>query len=165
MLQIGKKPKEAGGPQELLLDCHARIRSFTALAIRLASAEPAAPEEVAEAARRVHRYHSIALPLHQADEEQSIAPRLSGVDQAVAVMRQEHVALDEVIARLLPMWDAIAQDPSQRARLAAGMAQLMAQLSTLWDQHLSAEESLVFPALQRVAEPQRILEEMRARRK
>ncbi|HUJ28987.1 MAG TPA: hemerythrin domain-containing protein [Myxococcales bacterium] len=165
MLQIGKKPKNAEGPQELLLDCHARIRSFTALAIRLASEEPAAPEEIAEAAKRIHRYHSVALPLHQEDEERSIAPRLSGVEEAVAVMRREHVALDELIARLLPMWDAVAQDPAQRPRLAAEMARLMAQLSALWDQHLSAEEALVFPAIQRVAEPQRILEEMRARRK
>lgn len=165
MLQIGKKPRNAEGPVELLLDCHARIRSFTELARRLASEEPAALEEVAETARRVHRYHSVALPLHQEDEESSIAPRLQGVDEAVAAMKQEHLGLHEVLARLLPMWDALANDPSLRPKLSPAMAQEMARIEVLWARHLTAEEVLVFPAIRRVPEPERILEEMRARRK
>ena len=165
MLQIGKKPKSAQGPVELLLDCHARIRSFTELAKRLASDEPATPEEVADAARRVHRYHSLALPLHQEDEEASIAPLLRGVDEAVAAMKQEHAGLHDVLARLLPMWDALAQDPSLRGKLLEPMAQEMSRMEVLWARHLTAEEVLVFPAIRRVPEPERILEEMRARRR
>jgi len=65
-----------GGPADLLLACHVCIRAFTALAGRLASADPAPDAEVAAAAQRVHRYHFVALPLHQEDEERSIAPRL-----------------------------------------------------------------------------------------
>jgi len=65
-----------GGPADLLLACHVCIRAFTALAGRLASADPAPDAEVAAAAQRVHCYHFVALPLHQEDEERSIAPRL-----------------------------------------------------------------------------------------
>jgi hypothetical protein len=54
-----------GGPADLLLACHVCIRAFTALAGRLASADPAPDAEVAAAAQRVHRYHFVALPLHQ----------------------------------------------------------------------------------------------------
>ena len=71
----GPSPTDAG-PAELLLACHGRIRWFTALAARLASAEPASEASVADAALRVHRYHAVALPLHQADEELSIARQL-----------------------------------------------------------------------------------------
>ena len=75
MLQIlgaSQASTAAEGPLELLLGCHQRIRNFTQLASRVASGEPASDADVADAARRVHRYHAIALPLHQADEEQRL---------------------------------------------------------------------------------------------
>ena len=65
---VGEGPATEG-PFELLLGCYARIRAFTSLAARLCSDEPASEPEVAGAAARVHRYHAVALPLHQADED------------------------------------------------------------------------------------------------
>src|SRR5690606_18929577 len=62
---------------EMLADCHARIRSFIALAIA-AGEQQAPPEEVAAACARVERYFVQAFPLHVRDEEDSVLPRLRG---------------------------------------------------------------------------------------
>src|SRR4051812_30710357 len=76
--QIGER-RPAGEPLlAALLDCHSRIRRFSTLAIRLAEAD-APPNEIAETAAAVHRYFTVALPLHAADEDLSIAPRLAVV--------------------------------------------------------------------------------------
>src|SRR5512132_579542 len=84
-------PDDAVG---LLLECHDRIRSFLALARRVAQAGPAERDGVAEAAARVRRYFAEALPLHARDEEESILPRLRGrepaVDAELAAMEREH---------------------------------------------------------------------------
>ena len=36
----------------------------------------APPEEIVQAAAAVHRYYSVSLPLHEADEDQTLRPRL-----------------------------------------------------------------------------------------
>ncbi len=160
------------GPAELLLGCHQRIRHFTELAVRVASPEPASDADVAAAARRVHRYHSVALPLHQADEEISIAPRLEPlvgpeIRDALAGMRREHVELDETIAALLPLWERLAAEPGLRRRLADRMTAAVTRMQGLWARHLSLEEDLIFPAVERAldaAQLAAIADEMRARR-
>jgi hemerythrin-like domain-containing protein len=167
MIQIGTRPKESEGPAGLLLACHQRIRSFTELAARIASEEPAPDDEVAEAARRVHRYHAVALPLHQADEELSLAPRLEGaVPRELAAMKREHVELDEVLAGLLPLWERVAAEPRLRRELSSEMAREVGRMQRLWTRHLAAEEELIFPALKilAAAELEQIAGEMRARR-
>jgi hemerythrin-like domain-containing protein len=175
MLQIlgaSKASSPAEGPAELLLGCHQRIRQFTELAVRVASHEPASDADVADAARRVHRYHSVALPLHQADEEQSIAPRLEPlvapeIRYALGGMRRQHVELDETLATLLPLWERLAAEPGMRRQLAGRMASALARMQELWAHHLAVEEDLIFPELTRVldaAQLATIAEEMRARR-
>jgi iron-sulfur cluster repair protein YtfE (RIC family) len=175
MLQIlgaSKVSSPAEGAAELLLGCHQRIRQFAELAARVASHEPASDADVADAARRVHRYHSIALPLHQADEEQSIAPRLEPlvapeIRQAISGMRREHLELDETLATLLPLWQQLAAEPAMRRELAGRMAPAVTRMQELWAHHLSVEEDLIFPALNRAldaAQLATIVEEMRARR-
>lgn len=167
MLQIlGSSPAGHEGPVELLLACHGRIRSFTSLAARLASDEAAADADIAEAARRVHRYHAVALPLHQADEELSIAPRLEGgsLSGPLAAMKKEHLELDLVLAGLLPLWEQLGAEPGRRGELSPRMSQEVARMQALWTRHLAAEEELIFPALGRLPDLARIVEEMRARR-
>jgi hypothetical protein len=167
MLQIlGASRTNHEGPAELLLSCHGRIRSFTALAARLASSEPASEAVVADVARRVHRYHAIALPLHEADEELSIAPRLesSALSGALTVMKKEHLELDHVLAGLLPLWEQLAAEPGRRGELSPRMSREVARMEALWSCHLAAEEDLIFPALRHLPDRGGILDEMRARR-
>ena len=61
---------------DLLTGCHDRIRHFTGVAVKLAHAQGESPEQIVQAAAGVHRYYAISLPLHEADEEQTVRPRL-----------------------------------------------------------------------------------------
>jgi iron-sulfur cluster repair protein YtfE (RIC family) len=142
---------------DLLAGCHQRIRHFSALA-RTVAASPDAPDAPAAAAA-VRRYFADALPLHEADEEQSVAPRLLGrdptVDAALATMAAQHAAHAILVADLL----AACATPHTLAAPAAALESAMAT-------HLAAEEALIFPAVLALPAPVQaaIIAELRARR-
>jgi hypothetical protein len=98
-----------------LLACHERIHRFTALAARLATTD-GTPAERAEAAAGVVRYFTVALPLHAADEDDSLAPRLRGrdaaVDAALATMTAEHVAHAGPLAAVVDAARAVVAAPA-----------------------------------------------------
>jgi iron-sulfur cluster repair protein YtfE (RIC family) len=172
MIQLGPVKASANGDVvDALLDCHARIRAFTALAARLATSAGAPPGEVREAAEGVHRYFALALPLHADDEERSILPRLAGrdaaVDRELAAMRREHVEHADAVARLLSACAALRADPAALPRVAAALGRAAEDLSVHFADHLAREEQVIFPALRAAlgpAEQDAIRAEMRARR-
>jgi iron-sulfur cluster repair protein YtfE (RIC family) len=156
-----------------LLVCHERIRRFVALARRLAEADGAAPSEVTEAARAVHRYFTVALPLHKADEDESIRPRLlaaappAPVVRAVEGMTDEHERIDEVLAAAAPLWAEVASRPERVEARRAELAGAALALEVLFRHHLDGEEEIVFPAIARHLTPTAQAEvraEMRRRR-
>jgi iron-sulfur cluster repair protein YtfE (RIC family) len=170
MLTIGKR-RPAHDVVDVLLECHERIRAFTAMAARLASASAPPPREVAEAAAKVRRYFADALPLHAADEEESILPRLRGrdpdVDRELAAMHREHGEHEPVLARVVALCAALAEDPSRHAELAPELGDAAEELARHFEAHLAREEQVVFPAIRRTlgeAERARVAEELRARR-
>lgn len=133
---------------DLLLGCHARIRHFTAMARRLAA--PESPlDQISAAAKAVYRYYKIALPLHEADENQSVYPRLraaappGALADANQAMVDQHVGIDRIVAELLPRWEGLEQHPEA----APATADLARQLDEAWRDHLELEERLIFPAL------------------
>lgn len=154
-----------------LMACHEKIRSFSALALRLATLE-AAPSDVASAAEAVARYFRVALPLHVADEDLSIAPRLVGaitearVLDAIEVMKAEHVTIESTLESLLPRWESLAREPSAIEGIRSALAADAAELSKRFDAHLEAEERLIFPAIREhlAIEGLAIRGEMRGRR-
>src|SRR5262245_31350447 len=89
---------------DLLLACHERIRRFTAMAARLA-ATSAPDAEVRDVAGQIRRYFAESFPLHLADEDEQLAPRLAGtsaeVDAALAQMTTEHATHAPLVARVL----------------------------------------------------------------
>jgi hypothetical protein len=121
---------------DLLLACHARIRHFLALALRAG--------DDAEAIAAVRRYFTEALPLHIADEDELLAPRVH-----VGDMSDEHRAHAALVARL-----------------AAGEMAAAVELAPLLLAHLDAEERDVFPLVRALPASERaeILAGMRARR-
>ncbi len=165
--RIGQQSDRPDGVVPRLLHCHARIRRFTALAARLGDGEPAPEAEVADAARAVLDYFERALPLHAADEDESIAPRL-GPTQAAALaeMTAQHAAIDRLLGGMLPRWRKLAEVPGGRATQLADLASGAARLADLFDAHLALEETQIFPAVtQLAAEVQAsILAEMTGRR-
>lgn len=151
-----------------LTECHARIRASIALAVRIAE-QAGSPTEVREAARALYRYFTVALPLHIADEEDSVRPRLAGLAglpsrTALAVMTHEHGEVETLLASLVPAWQALADtpDPGRAAATLPWARELAAHL----DEHLAAEEREVFPLIDALpaTEQAAIVGEMYARR-
>ena len=148
---IGRGPRHVErDPGAVLLECHQRIRLFCALARRVA--EPGAPEDVtAETARRVHRYFTEALPLHAADEDETLEPRLRGrsseLDAALDRMSREHQAHLPLVARVCELTHVLSADPGQLARVAAELSAVARQLEQQLLDHLEHEERTLIPAV------------------
>ena len=165
-------PPPAGGDVvDALLDCHQRIRDFTSLALRLAAARGVADAEVRDVAARVHRYFSEALPLHARDEEESLLPRLEGldpeVDRELAEMMREHAGHGEPTERVLTACAALQRDPGQLEQVAPSLDAAARALQRHFDEHLAREERVIFPAIRTRldrATQEAIQAEMRARR-
>ena len=135
---------------DLLLACHDRIRSFIAMARRIATGSG----DAREAAGQVRRYFAEAFPLHVADEEELLA-----IPQRI---HDDHVAHTPAIERLVAMCAAIEQGGPVPTELAALAEKLERELA----EHLAIEERDVFPAVRALpeAERTRIRDAIRARR-
>lgn len=171
MLTRFGKPAAPGDAVDLLLECHDRIRSFLAMARRIGEAGAASADEVGEAARRVQRYFTQALPLHARDEEDSILPRLHGrdatVDAALEAMAHEHALHEAPLATLVAACDEVAREPVRRAARAPEILAATEELERHFAEHLRREEAVIFPAMRRLlgaAEDAAIVREIRARR-
>lgn len=150
--------KLAGAPSaeqdavDMLLACHQRIRSLTTIALRLADAEEATPAEVINAAESVHRYYTVALPLHEADENDSLYPRLrralAGEDfRAAELMVEQHGPIDATVAALVPLWAELRSCPERLPVLRPELRRNASRLQELWNEHLALEEEIVFPLI------------------
>ena len=158
---------------DLLVGCHQRIRHFTGVAVKLAHAQGATTEEIAQAAAGVHRYYSVSLPLHEADEDQTLQPRLHAVADdhvrhALLAMGDQHQAIDELIERLLPLLVLARNNPDTLAEVGGEMCSITKALDEIFRAHLQMEEEIIFPAI-RSALPENtrgeILREIQERRK
>ncbi len=165
------KPATPGDAVDLLLECHDRIRSFLAMARRIAEARGAEVEGVAEAAARVHRYFTQALPLHAEDEEASILPRLRGraaeVDGELDTMAREHGEHARPLRALTDACAALSGDAGRHAELAPAIGAAAAELERHFAAHLAREERVIFPAVRRLLDPAAdaaIVQEIRRRR-
>ncbi|HEY5962203.1 MAG TPA: hemerythrin domain-containing protein [Polyangiaceae bacterium] len=171
-LQIGKGPRQ---PREnlvdLLLECHQRIRSFSALAREVSEQSEYDSEKVAEACLSVARYFAQALPLHVSDEELSILPRLIGkhpkIDHALALMQAQHTNHRRPLERLVEICSELAQGSPRAIELGAELRPLSQDVERELSEHLRLEESLIFPAIIEHltnAEQATVVRELRARR-
>lgn len=148
-------------PADALLSCHARIREFTELSGRLAQSG-ASPQEAREAAGAIRRYFAVALPLHEADEDLSIAPRLRAlgppdtVVQALDLVARQHPDIDRVIGRLMPLWEALEADGARLPALAEQLSKATERLALIWIPHLQLEESEVVPAMRTLLSPEAV---------
>lgn len=169
LVQLGA-PRPSSELVDLLLACHGRIRKFTQLAARLAAARGAPEAELAELAAQIRRYFTVSFPLHVADEDDHLGPRLAGtsaeVDDALARMHAEHTAHAAPVARLVAICDELEHAPARQMALAAELAEVAAALDAAFAPHLALEERVVFPALARLpaAERDALRDALRERR-
>jgi iron-sulfur cluster repair protein YtfE (RIC family) len=150
-----------GDVVDRLVECHGRIRDVLALAEKIATTPDVPADELRAAAERVRRYLTEALPLHVADEEQELLPRLRGrsveVDAALATMHGEHHEHDPLVGRMIAACEAA--DP-------AAVGAVVATLAPAMREHLELEEKVVFPALRAlpIEDQDAIVAAMKARR-
>ena len=168
---INLSPRRSADPQDLvdlLRACHARIRHFSALAYEAATRHDAPADQVKEACARVERYFREALPLHVADEEESIAPRLRGlspeVDRALDTMEHQHEQHGPRLAVFLRMVAAVGRDP-HALRFKDTLATIARDLERDFAEHLALEEAVIFPAIRELLSEKiqaRIVDELRS---
>lgn len=157
---------------ELLLACHERIRRFTAIAVALTDdgAATRAPAEIADGADAVRRYLALALPLHVADENESLLPRMvahaPATTAALERMRDEHAQHERLIRDVADRCAAIAAAPAELATLGPALRAPALELQAALALHLEEEERDIFPAIPSLpGEVQStIVAELRARR-
>ena len=176
MLNQITAPRSANQPPEdafdLLMGCHQRIRHFTSTAAKLAHAQAAGHDEIRMTAAGVHRYYSISLPLHEADEESSLLPRLDAlgderVHHALAAMHDQHQAIDELVERLLPLLVLVERNPAALGQAGSEMCAITKALEEIFAAHLKLEEEVIFPVIREklsASDQAAMLQEMQSRR-
>ncbi|MCA9664199.1 MAG: hemerythrin domain-containing protein [Myxococcales bacterium] len=155
---------------DLLAECHERIRGFVALAREAGSRIDAPVDQVVRACAQVERYFVLALPLHVADEEESIEPRLRGasplVDRALDVMADQHQHHEPKLHALLRATAKVRSKPNDRVARRELVAAATV-LGELLEEHLVLEEDVILPAIRQHlphTTQRAIVEEIRQRR-
>jgi hemerythrin-like domain-containing protein len=119
----------AEDPFEMLLRCHRRLEE------RLQDLAAAKDREAVE---EVAHFFGRAVVRHEADEENSLFPRLKGCDAVVAALRaehREHEKLQDEVREIAAGW------PGSQSRLQG----LVARLRTAYAAHIEREEKELFP--------------------
>lgn len=172
-------PRKTGAPPhprsedvpDVLVDCHLRMRQVTTLAVELAARPSPLLEEVREVASKVHRYFTVALPLHEEDEETSLFPRLLArapeLAATISTLREDHQAHDLRVGALVAVCLELKTSPQRSQELRGALGTAAQALAETWSTHLAAEERELFPAVSTALSAEdrsAIREEMRARR-
>ncbi len=176
-VQIGAKAHNFTDPTGLLSDCHRRVEMFLGTLEAVAAViDRPATEETSRALESALRYFAQAAPKHTADEEESLFPRLRQIQnpeiQAAfsRLKRLEdehrwaaplHAAVERLGAEYLSTGNLSSPEVDE-------FRKDVANLASMYKQHISVEDELVFPLAARMlsdADKVAIAEEMAGRRK
>lgn len=166
LVQLGKR-SVSEDVVDLLVECHGRIRRFLVMARQLALASDASSPEIAATAAQIRRYFAEAFPLHVADEECDIAPRLASMARDSLVrMHADHRAQSLAVDELIVQCGVLEREPDQHAAVCARLHAVAVQLAADLESHMEYEERTLFPALRKLSQHDRdaILTAMRQRR-
>jgi len=156
MIQIGAPlAADFTNPLGVLSDCHRRVERFLQLLITVSEHAQGGPlsAEQRDALRLALRYFREAAPMHTADEEESLFPRLrraahprvAVVLRAVENLEGEHEAarFDHLTVDLLGRrWLANDSLPAERVH---ELRDALRRLETLYERHIAIEDREVFP--------------------
>lgn len=175
VVQIGAKPDSGfDDPIGMLQDCHRRIERFVGVLSQVVERAPSRPltEDEAGAIQRVLQYFRSGGRRHNADEEESVFPRLMGAipadgKEAIERLEKDHREADElheVIDRLYTEWIAKG---SLSAEDRAVLLEKTGLLQRMYDEHIPTEEKVVFPHASRLLDQSTLTtigQEFKARR-
>ncbi len=176
-VQIGAKAHNFSDPTGLLSDCHRHIETFLGVLQTVAGVidRPLA-DGAARALDSALRYFRHFAPKHNADEEESLFPRLRLINDPLIQTALTKIDALEKDHR----WAASRHDEIERlgqrclsegklsAEEAASFRQIIAELSTMYRLHIHVEDETVFPLAARLlteADRKAVGKEMAERRK
>lgn len=152
-IQIGAKPDSGfDDPIGMLVDCHRRIQHFLNVLVLVADrarGRALSTEEV-EAVQAALQYFRVGGQRHNADEEESLFPRLRAACSAeefdqLSTLESDHQhanALHQEVESIYAQWIQNGRlDSRDEQRLSSSTA----ELKRLYDEHIRTEESSVFP--------------------
>lgn len=174
-VQIGAKPDSGfDNPLGMLTDCHRRIEQFLGILVLVAerASGRALTGEESAAVQAALEYFRNGGQRHNADEEESLFPRLraaaSGAGVAeIAGLESDHRdagQLHDAVEKLYETWiegGALADLDKQRLLV------MTQRLKRLYEEHIRLEEQVVFPRAAKLLNSESIAEigqEFRARR-
>ncbi|HWE87235.1 MAG TPA: hemerythrin domain-containing protein [Terracidiphilus sp.] len=171
-VQIGAKP-DAGfeDPIGMLKDCHRRIEQFLGILCVVAERAPgrALTGEESAAVQAAVTYFHVGGVRHNADEEESLFPRMRASGDAGDLNKLEHDHRDA--AGLHARVEELYADWLARGALDAEKQQELVEatksLKRLYTEHIEREETVVFPRAARTLGADAIAEigrEFQARR-
>jgi len=161
-IQIGAKSSTFSDPTGLLSDCHRRIETFMRTLSTAAEFEGRRlNDDEYRALNTALQYFRDAAPKHNADEEESLFPRLRSLPDAevqraladVDRLEQEHrwaTPLHMEVDRLGQQW--LANGELGR-READDFQVAVRRLATMYRTHIEIEDSVLFPLARRVLLP------------
>ncbi len=173
MIQIGAQPDSGfEDPIGMLVDCHRRIERFLHIlcAVPARAAGRSLTGEERSAVESALEYFRVGGTRHNADEEESLFPRLIAQPGAgeCEVLESEHAIAargHEAIESLYRRWIA---DGALSAPDRERIEQETAALKQLYEKHIRLEEQVVFPRARRLlseAAIQQMGQEFRDRRR
>jgi hemerythrin-like domain-containing protein len=161
-IQIGAKPDSGfDDPIGMLKDCHRRIEHFLGilcLVAERAKGRTLSGEEAAAIQAALH-YFRVGGQRHNADEEQSLFPRMRqqcAADELKEIGALEHDHrhanhLHDEAERLYSSW--IEQGALSRAGEEA-LLSATSQLKQLYEEHIRTEEQIIFPRASKSLTPE-----------
>jgi len=163
-IQIGAKP-DAGfdNPLGMLKDCHRRIEHFLEILCVVAGRAKgrAMTAEESSAIQAALDYFHSGGPRHNADEEESLFPRMRAAGLAdelpeIGGLVHDHRNAEQIHARVDALYSAWIANGRLSDEQHAGLAAATGKLKELYTQHIEIEEKRVFPRAARMLDPQAI---------
>jgi hemerythrin-like domain-containing protein len=176
-VQIGAPTHDFSDPTGLLSDCHRRIEMFLGSlgAVARVIDRPLADETI-RALDSALRYFREAAPNHTSDEEESLFPRLRQVHHPdlqspltrLDLLEEEHRQAAPLHAEIERLGQRCLSTGGLSSEEAEAFRKAVATLVSMYQQHISVEDGLVFPLAARLlsqTDKAAIANEMATRRK
>lgn len=157
-VKLGAKPQaDFNEPLGLLSDCHRRIENFLGILTKVAMNRQAGEvldEEHRRAVQTSLHYFHHAAPRHNADEEESLFPRLrqlSQTDQRVArtmdrldQLEADHQTTNAGLDRVRQFFEQWLKEGTLAADQLQQLRELLQELQRLYAHHIELEDQQVF---------------------
>jgi hemerythrin-like domain-containing protein len=157
-VQIGAKAHSFSDPTALLSDCHRRIEMFVGILEKVGVClEQPLAGDARVSLESALRYFREAAPKHTADEEESLFPRLRQVRDSevktalgtLDALEEEHRRADSLHAKVDNLGKQCLDEGLLSRQEAHQFREAVAELASIYKQHIRIEDDVVFPAAAR----------------